>query len=337
MLHTWAELETALRDRPRWRRIGREWHGPCPVRGTGRDTCWFAEGERASVRGGCRTCGGRLSSQAFREHLAAIVGDQVTPSSHLASSSTPAQVSTRPKPASTAPADVWAAGVAPDDTPARTYLVERRRVWGASTRLPASIRWLPRAAAENRRGLFPLPVWAAGVVLYRYAAPGEVDTLAVQYEPVGAIGERGKWIGPKRPAVTGSRFGGQAGPLRVFEAAAGAAESLSWSVCEGPLDALAVAWLSTLKVCGADPGGAVVGVPGTATLARAVAPPGRRMVAWMQRDGAGMNAAHGLRCRIVVAPGVSATQAAPAGMDWADAVRRVWWDELVEQEAMRDG
>ena len=67
---SWSVLEGHLQARPRWRRIGREWHGPCPVRGIGENTCWFAPGARTPVRGGCRKCGGRLSSPDFREHLA---------------------------------------------------------------------------------------------------------------------------------------------------------------------------------------------------------------------------------------------------------------------------
>ena len=69
---SWSVLEAALHGRAGWQRIGREWHGPCPVLGIGQHTCWFAPGDRTSVRGGCRKCGGRLSPSAFREHLAAI-------------------------------------------------------------------------------------------------------------------------------------------------------------------------------------------------------------------------------------------------------------------------
>ena len=56
---TWPALEHAVQGRPGWRRIGHEWHGPCPVTGGGRDCCWFGPGHGADVRGGCRACGGR--------------------------------------------------------------------------------------------------------------------------------------------------------------------------------------------------------------------------------------------------------------------------------------
>ena len=55
---TWPALEHAVQGRPGWRRIGHEWHGPCPVTGGGRDCCWFGPGHGADVRGGCRACGG---------------------------------------------------------------------------------------------------------------------------------------------------------------------------------------------------------------------------------------------------------------------------------------
>ena len=340
---TWSELESALRLRPPpgWRRLGQEWGGPCPLSGAGDTKAWAGRGRDNGIVLGCRSCaGGSLGrGQLFKDHLMAILGGAgVRVITSTRSSSTPAQVSTRPEPASTAPADVWTAAVDPAGTPAEHYLVGQRHVWPPDVRMPPSVRWLPREAAEtvlirDRSRRYPASVylekWAAGAVCYRYAKAGEAGTMAVQVESVDATGRRGRLTGPKRRSVKHTDC---AGGQRVFEALAGDSGSRSWSLCEGPADALAVARLSLAELCGADRDGAVVAVPGATMLAAAAAavPPGRVVTMWVQRDGPGLRAATGagVRCRVV--PG-------PAGADWADAVRRELRDELVEREAMRDG
>ena len=76
----WSAVEAALQGRPDWRRVGVEWHGPCPVDGGGRDCAWFAPGSGSGgVRAGCRRCGdggGRLDGEALRSHLAAAIGPE---------------------------------------------------------------------------------------------------------------------------------------------------------------------------------------------------------------------------------------------------------------------
>ena len=62
-------------DLPGWRRVGVEWHGPCPVTGAGHDCCWCGPGASTAIRIGCRHCGGRLDAAAVREHLAALGAD----------------------------------------------------------------------------------------------------------------------------------------------------------------------------------------------------------------------------------------------------------------------
>ena len=63
----WPDLEAALQGRPGWRRVGREYHGPCPVSGAGRDCCFASEGRAGGVAVGCRRCGngGRLDSESL--------------------------------------------------------------------------------------------------------------------------------------------------------------------------------------------------------------------------------------------------------------------------------
>ena len=83
----WPDLEAALQARAGWRRIGHEYHGPCPVTGAGRDCC-FASAGRTGVALGCRQCGGRLAGEVFRHHLAALVGE---PARHVAPHATNAR------------------------------------------------------------------------------------------------------------------------------------------------------------------------------------------------------------------------------------------------------
>ena len=72
-------------------------------------------------------------------------------------------------------AAVWRAGVEADGTPGAVYLAGRG-CWPGPV---AALRWLPAVEAA-RIGLRPrLPDGAGGALLYRFAAPGEVDTAAV--------------------------------------------------------------------------------------------------------------------------------------------------------------
>ena len=60
----WPDLEAALQARDGWRRVGRAYHGPCPVTtGAGRDRCFASEGTTGGVALGCRQCGWRLAGE----------------------------------------------------------------------------------------------------------------------------------------------------------------------------------------------------------------------------------------------------------------------------------
>ena len=130
-------------------------------------------------------------------------------------------------------AAVWRAGVEADGTPGAVYL-RGRGAWPGPV---AALRWLPAVEAA-RIGLRPrLPDGAAGALLYRFAATGELGTAAVQCEAVadgnaregrlpGRCGAAGPDAlsgvperlafggGAKRPSVTGSDFDGG---RRVFD------------------------------------------------------------------------------------------------------------------------
>ena len=71
----WPDVERVARQRPYWKRVGREWHGPCPVTGAGRDAAWVKPAGDGGVLVGCRCCGVSLSDQLVRAHLHALVGE----------------------------------------------------------------------------------------------------------------------------------------------------------------------------------------------------------------------------------------------------------------------
>lgn len=339
---SWPALERCLRERPRWRRIGREWHGPCPVQRIGKNACWFGEGARTPVRGGCRKCGGRLSSQGFREHLAAIVGDLAAASA--AGDNAPAAraaVQTRPDPL---PGRVWSASVAlASDSPGFRYL-RSRGVIDASGRVPPSVRWLSLRAAMSVRCAPRLPATCAGALVYRFAGPGEAETWAVQFEPVDEGGRRlacsVRGVSIKRPSVAGSSF---ALGRRVFCADAGTDGRGCWLV-EGPLDALAVRRLDALDqlfrvdVSGRHrpqclDGAAVFGVAGV--------PAGfRRQACWApgpvvlapDGDGPGVEAATRLGTELRLHHRSHVISRPPYGTDWSDLVR----DTAIEREGIVD-
>ena len=179
----WPDVEAALQGR-----VGREYHGPCPVSGAGRACCFASEGRAGDVALGCRKCGGnggKLESESFLAHLAALVGETAR---HVAAHATNdrAAIATTP---SALPGRAWLASEPVDGTPGHTYLVARR-VWPAGERFPASVHWLPTESAR-RVGVRPrVPDGAAGCVVYRFGSPGEADTNAAQLEAVNAHGER---------------------------------------------------------------------------------------------------------------------------------------------------
>ena len=308
---TWPDLEAALQGRAGWRRVGREYHGPCPVTGSGRDCCWIGAGATADVRVGCRACGVPLDGDAVRAHLDALCGAEthVTP--------VPA---TRPSPRRRVPhpaavelaGALWRACGAVTGTPGAAYLESR----GLSAPWPAAVRWL-HADAAARIGL-PLRAGAAGCLCYLFAGPGDADAdaAALQCEAVTAGGAaRAFWPGgPKRRTVGGD--GCLDGGRRVFVARAGAP---GVALCESVLDALAVArapW-------GAPSGEAVIAAAGTSGLhAAAVASWPGPVTIWTHGDGPGVRAALRLRLALEATGRAVQTPTPPQGLDWADVAQQ---------------
>ena len=317
---TWPDLEAALQARAGWRRVGRAYHGPCPVTGAGRDCCFAAAG-RTGVALGCRQCGGRLAGEVFRHHLAALVGETAR---DVAPHAPHARLATAP---SDLPARLWRASEAPEQTPGARYVIERRKAWPAGERLPAAVRWLPGDVARAV-GVTPrLPRGAAGCVVYLFAWPGEADTFAAQLEAVDTDGVRVKFYPwrpeddrAKRPSVSGCTFDGG---RRVFRARGD--PDLAIHVCEGPLDALALVHLERLDLVELH-GGAVHGTSGAA-LFRPAACPGRGPVTvWAQNDPEhqGQHAAVKLRRALRRAGRDVTIRLPPHGFkDWAEWVQAV--------------
>ena len=279
----WPDLEAALQGVAGWRGGGREYHGPCPVSAAGRDCCFASEGRAGDVALGCRKCGGnggKLDSESFLAHLAALVGETAR---HVAAHATTdrAAIATTP---SALPGRAWRASEPVDGTPGHTYLVARR-VWPAGERFPASVRWLP-AASARRVGVRPrVPDGAAGCVVYRFGSPGEADTNAAQLEAVNAHGERVPFgAAGKRPSVAASAF---AGGRRVFHAGGDGDQGVH--LVEGPLDALALVHLARLGAV--ELAGAVLGAQGTPGFTASACPGRGPVVLWPDGDGPGERAA----------------------------------------------
>ena len=329
---SWTALEQRLRVRPRWRRVGREWHGPCPVRSVdaGKDTCWFRPGLRTPVAAGCRRCGGRLSGTDFRAHLEAVAGDLGSSALRADPAAPRAAEERRIDPL---PGRVWAAGVSvPPDCSGFRYLCERRGVVGPGDVLPASVRWVSACAARAAGCLPRVPAEAVGILVYRFAALGDVDTWAVQFEVVDEFGRRvscrTRTAVVKRPSVWGSFL---AAGRRVFEAAPGVPGRGCWLV-EGPLDALALVRLDALGVIALD-GAAVFGAAGVPAgfTPRACWAPGP---VWVAADGdkAGLEAAARLCICLEAAGRPHVSRRAPLGLDWSDLAR----ESAIEREGMRE-
>ena len=279
----WPDVEAALQGRPGWRRVGREYHGPCPVSGAGRDCCFASEGRAGDVALGCRKCGGnggKLDSESFLAHLAALGGETAR---HVAAHATNDRAAIATP--SALPGRAWRASEPVDGTPGARYLLVTRQAWPTGERFPASVRWLPTESAR-RVGVRPrVPDGAAGCVVYRFGSPGEADTNAAQLEAVNAHGERVPFgAAGKRPSVAGSAF---AGGRRVFHA--GGDVDRGVHLVEGPLDALALVHLARLGAV--ELAGAVFGAQGTPGFTASACPGRGPVVLWPDGDGPGERAA----------------------------------------------
>ena len=233
------------------RRSGGEFHWPCPFSDSSNDSAWVAPAGR---RFGCRKCStdgkGGLGDGAILEQHARLLGIWTEPKSTAAERMRRPErlrpAGQQPTPAPTAPAKrpdlpelVWSASMPADGTPGAVYLASRA-AWTAGVPLPPSVRWC-LAAEYSRVGGWPrLPARAAGVLVFRYAQPGDRQTWAAEVEAVDLAGRPLRFDPQgKRPAIYtggGSPF---ARGARVFVARqpAGGAVRLA----EGAIEALTLA------------------------------------------------------------------------------------------------
>ena len=266
--HTAAEWLAALQGEGiTLRRSGAaEWVGPCLLcrrdrADGGRDRFHLVDREPAPPLVGCRQCiDGRPDGRArFGELARRLWPDprRNRPRNGQESANPPpppvgesTKLSQRDGEAVRRARRVWEAAedLVPGIGPAWSYLVTRRRVWppatvarrlGAAGERPVSVRVLSaEAAAPARR---PLPAGAVEALVFAYT--GEAgDVGAVQLEALDrSAAPRTSWPGIEAPAkrLTLGRLAG--GWFRVAPRSAPGAGALV--VAEGPLDALAGAWL----------------------------------------------------------------------------------------------
>ena len=258
-LDNWLTALAGVGCEPR-RTGARDWNGPCPLCG-GDDRFHLREREDR-VLAGCRQCldGAADARPRFGQLLRTLWpppgGEPARPPR------APIKAPEPPKSGSPRGTDrdskavegarrLWAAAgpLTPGIGPAWTYLAVRRRVWppavvagglGAAGTMPESAVRELTAAAAAEAGL-KLPPEAAGAVVYAYTdVAGDVG--GVQVEAVSAAAEAlTAWPGHEAPIKRPLR-GRLAGRFLRLPAR-GSRDGSTVVVTEGPLDALAAAWM----------------------------------------------------------------------------------------------
>ena len=324
----WPDLERELLARPGWRREGRELHGPCPFCG-GRRRCWAQPGASVDILFQCREC-----DAPFGDLLAAVGlhGRNTYRDSVVQEPDT----YTRPHSHPTKPLDhliaLWEFGEPVErNTPGGRYLAQRT---GCAV-VPPSVRWCHPDRWPRRKGIRPLPVSAAGALLYRFTSPSDpaAAVVALQIEAVNLDGSGSVWFEAapneheprKRPNVGGSLMTGRALVVRHGDSAGGV------HVVEGPIDALAVVQVLGLQTLRRT-GDTVIGAPGTSGFSvQTVASYTGPVTLWPDGDDGGYLAAMRLTRALRRLRRVVALRAAPAGTDWVDVARAL----TEEREARR--
>ena len=160
---------------PDLRRVGGEWHGPCPACG-GDDRFRLMPSGMVFCR---QCCPSADDKDAYRAILRAAGFDRPTDPkwSPLRSPAAPTGSPKRkaePRPSRTAcqAAGILARAVFADDSPASRYLA-RRGTWPASAGiLPKAVRWIPRGVLQGTVQVSPLPVRSCRCCGVRPGLPG---------------------------------------------------------------------------------------------------------------------------------------------------------------------
>ena len=236
-MFSWSRLEPVLRLAGGWRRVGREWHGPCPVLGVGKDTSWVRPADLIpdGVLVGCRKCA-PLTVADRRAHVEALCPDAVA-SAHVCES-----LAAPPEPVLTPAADIshlWRAAGSPERTVGALYLRVVRACWGFKP-FPPSVRWLSSDSWGFSFIRPEPPAAAAGLLVYGFRGLADRQVAAVQVEAISSAGRRIPWPPQNAPRVSlaGSRF--DSGRQR-FEVVEAGTERLF--LVEGPISAMAASLL----------------------------------------------------------------------------------------------
>ena len=323
----WSDLERVLQGIPGWHREGRELHGPCPLCG-GHRRCWARAGDSTDILFQCRKCDASfddlLTAVGLRNRGDGTVHEPETYRPRTARSEASKHLIT-----------LWALGEPTEaGTPGGRYLTRRT---GCSA-VPPSIRWCGAAKWPKRKRIRPLPIDAAGALLYRFTSPSDHarTVAALQIEAVNQDGSRAVPFDPapnenqprKRPNVGGSLMTGRALLVRRGDGKG------RTHVVEGPIDALAVAQLLGVETLRGT-GDTVIGAPGTSgfSVETASSYPGP-VTLWTDGDEGGYLAAIRLARALRRLGRHVELRAAPEGQDWADVARELV-EEREEREAMR--
>ena len=346
----------------RW--SGREGVGPCPACG-GRDRCHVAAYRRGDGRilVGCRQCDDR---DALGAAVDKVLGPEPPdPRRVLAWAAARPRFSRRAAPSRvrrTAPslpgrpsrssdesgerseaarcrdvkadspaAALWSAAEAPEGSPARRY-VRDRRIWPPEglgfPALPQSVRWLPRDRVPKLKGgLRTLPEGVGGAILYCFTdAAGGLRGL--QAEALSEAGSRLPWPGRDPDPKPPTRLN-----VGVLQGAAFLArDDRAPTVCvivEGPADALAESLRVGQEARVVLAAGGAGGFP---ALALREAPRRDRLILVPDDDPSGRHAARKASLALHRAGFEVPERRIYAGSDPAEALDH----EVQEREAIRD-
>lgn len=334
-------LDDWRRAIPGLKRVGDEWHGPCPVCG-GADRFWVTRGRAHECIAACRhrcdfarilEAAGLMADRrraAESAHYRRGGGTKqaaYAPSNHAGGGNVTGNAPYAPpddahgaaaRRIDTATA-IWEAAREMEATPAARYLRDHRRVWPDGIAFPAAARWLEKRAAPPwlQGGKSGLPDDAAGAIAFRFIDGGGALS-AVTLDALTADGARAE-----DPRMPGGRWRKAYGVCMGACMTVGMRGGAPVVVVEGEVTALAAVWLASPAAQVMASGGA----PFLRALMPMLARANRPVEVWADNDAPGRDAA----CRL--AGGLRRAAAAAivrydfatdaAGSDAADALQAV--------------